>query len=119
MEEAVFMRARCQKNKRDFALRYDFGADGRWVLTYGVTLQEMDRNSGQSVGNKTIDIGRTRTGPQYKCPYCGSKSFVRCGRCRCLTCYDEKGYFTCAYCNNSGEVKGYIDFLEGKKGESQ
>ncbi|WP_329107995.1 hypothetical protein OG792_05650 [Micromonospora sp. NBC_01699] len=48
------------------------------------------------------------------CPHCGAASFVRCGRCRKLGCWDESWEaFHCRRCGNSGPVDGVIDSLPG------
>lgn len=107
MDNLFFLNAKCIRNKQDFYIRYDFAADDRWCLTYGVKTLPSGENSVSSSG-KQVDISNCRTGPQYKCPWCGSKDFVRCGRCAKLTCYDGSGTFTCAYCGNSGKVSGHI-----------
>lgn len=50
---------------------------------------------------------------ELSCPLCGNRSFVKCGNCKNLTCYDDSGYFTCAICGSQGEVSGYIDSMNG------
>lgn len=107
------MEAKCRKNHRTFYPRYDLAADDCWVLTYGIK----DLPQGQSVGSAGgagMDLGRTRTGPQYRCPWCGNKDYVRCGRCGNLTCYRD-GDFECAYCGNVGKVTGTISADQMKK----
>ena len=120
--EAVFYTLRCTKNKKEFYARYDYAFDNKWVLTYGLTeLPEEDRMSSRRSENakSTIDISLARTGPQYKCPYCGNRGFVRCGNCGKLTCYDYSGHFACAHCNNRGTVSGQIKNMDGSKYSSQ
>lgn len=103
-----FLEAKCAKTGRLFYPRYDLAADDCWVLTYG----QKDLPAGQSAetsGSSGIEIKAKRKGPQYKCPWCGNISYVRCGACHRLTCFvhGEK-YSTCAYCGEVGEVGGYI-----------
>jgi predicted RNA-binding Zn-ribbon protein involved in translation (DUF1610 family) len=120
--EAVFYEIKCRSNKKDFYLRYDFAYDEKWVLTYGLkSLPAEDARESSAFGNRksTIDISQARTGPQYKCPYCGTRGFVRCGSCGKLTCYDHSGHFTCAHCGNSGAVSGQIKDMDGSKHTSQ
>lgn len=48
------------------------------------------------------------------CPYCGNLSYVKCGTCNKLSCWNpEVKRFTCAICDASGEVNGTIDSLDG------
>lgn len=120
--EAVFFDVKCVKEKKLFHARYDFAADDRWVLTYGIrddVFKSMSISENAEKNQKTIDLSNARTGPQYKCPYCGNNSFVRCGKCKKLTCYDDSGVFTCVSCGSSGKVSGVISNLEGSKGKAQ
>ena len=69
--------------------------------------------SGTKAGFKKIDLSNgLHVGRTYHCPVCGNKDIVRCGKCRRITCYDGKGYFTCAYCGNSGKVSGTMDSID-------
>lgn len=120
--EAVFYKLKCTKTKQDFYARYDYAYDNKWVLTYGLRdLPESDRGSSKRSNNatSTIDVSQARTGPQYKCPYCGNAGYVRCSNCGKLTCYDHSGFFTCAHCGNKGSVSGYITNMDGSKYHSQ
>lgn len=118
-DEAVFFPVKCQENGKLFFARYDFAADDRWVLTYGIPENEM--SSAQHINNRslrTVDVENSRLGPQYRCPYCGNDAYVRCGKCGKLTC-NSSDYFTCAYCGNSGTVSGQIKSQEGESGRAQ
>lgn len=117
--ETVILAVNCVSAHRTFYARYDYAYDGAWVLTYGLKNMPSDE-SGISEGRMLkINISNSRIGPQYKCPYCGNKKFVRCGRCNKLTCYSGDGKFTCDHCGNVGEVTGTIDTLEGDRKKSQ
>ncbi|MBQ7373979.1 MAG: hypothetical protein IJW64_05405 [Clostridia bacterium] len=49
-----------------------------------------------------------------KCPFCGNKSFVKCGSCGELTCFPEGGKrFKCIPCGNEGEISGTISDMDG------
>ncbi len=118
--EAVFMPVNCVKAHKTFYARYDLAYDGTWVNTYG--LKEMPAEENGTVakaGVSRIDLSQARTGPQYKCPYCGNVDFVQCGGCSKLTCYSGSGLFHCDHCGNSGEVTGTIDSLEGRGRNAQ
>ncbi|MBR5020035.1 MAG: hypothetical protein IKY17_00255 [Oscillospiraceae bacterium] len=116
--EAVTFPVRCINTHHTFHARYDFAYDGVWVLSYG--LKELPAD-GASVGGGAakVDISKARTGPQYKCPHCGSRHFVRCGKCRSLTCWNGRGSFTCDHCGNRGAVSGTIGTMEGRLKHSQ
>lgn len=118
MDNLFFLEVKCAKCKDIFYARFDFAADDIWVLTYG--LKNLPAGEKISSGTSQADISNMRTGPQYKCPYCGNKAFVRCGACSKLTCYDSNGRFVCMHCGNSGEVKGTIEKIDiTKKGQGQ
>lgn len=108
MDNLFFLEAKCKKSGKIFYPRYDLGADDSWVLTYG----QKELPKGQKVVGSDgpgFKISKRRTGPQYKCPWCGNNDFVRCGNCGKITCHPS-GYtsFTCAYCGNSGKITGTI-----------
>lgn len=110
MKSLFFLSAKCGKCKKDFYPRYDFAADDKWVLTYG--LKELPAGNGVGDSESMRDISGGRTGPQYKCPWCGNESFCRCGVCKKITCYSGEGLFTCAFCGNSGIPSGQITDIE-------
>ena len=113
MDKLFFLEAKCAKNKATFYIRYDLAADDVWCQTYGLKeLPPKGEGGGYSVGGGQHDISSSRTGPQYKCPWCGDVNFVRCGKCHKLTCYDDSGTFHCAHCSNSGKVTGYIENID-------
>lgn len=111
--EAVFLPVNCVSTHKTFYARYDFAYDGVWVLTYGLCTMPVD-TAGEGLGSglSRIDLTNSRTGPQYKCPYCGNTDFVRCGSCRKLTCYSGEGDFDCDHCGSRGEVTGHIESLD-------
>lgn len=111
MDKLFFLEVKCVKTKDTFYARFDYAADDIWALTYGLkSLPAGERVSG---GSSQQDISYMRVGPQYRCPYCGAESFVRCGKCGKLTCYDEaNGLFKCAHCGNSGPVSGSIEKID-------
>lgn len=107
MKKVFFLTAKCVKCGKEFYPRYDYAADDRWVLTYGLKEKPADGGSGGG-SDMQESIANARTGPQYKCPWCGNESFIKCGRCKSITCYSGEGNATCAHCGNSGAVSGHI-----------
>ncbi len=116
--ESVSFGVQCIKTKKPFFARYDFAYDGVWVLSYGLTEKPADTVSGDS-GTVTVDVSKSRTGPQYRCPHCGSRYFVRCGMCGALTCWNGSDAYACGSCGRTGKVSGYIDAMEGKRDHAQ
>jgi len=39
------------------------------------------------------------------CPYCGAKTFVFCGKCGAISCYDGHGTSTCPKCGFVSRVE--------------
>jgi predicted RNA-binding Zn-ribbon protein involved in translation (DUF1610 family) len=116
MKTLFFLKASCGRTNKDFYIRHDFAADDRWVLTYGVAEAPAGEGSG---GTMEVDYSNARMGPQYKCPHCGNKNFVRCGKCGNYTCSSEgQTYFKCPHCGNEGEIKGHIERVEAKNAGS-
>lgn len=110
MDNLFFLEVKCCKTKNTFYARFDYAADDCWALTYG--LKNLPVGEKVSTGGSQQDISNMRTGPQYKCPFCGNVGFVKCNSCGKLTCYDQSGYFNCAYCSNSGTVSGHIEKID-------
>lgn len=114
MEDLFFLELKCARTHSTFYARYDMGADDRWVKTYAV--KNLPVGTGNlSKKNVNRDISNARWGPQYKCPDCDNKSYVRCSQCGKLTCYSE-GLFTCAYCGHTGDVSGTLNEVTSTKG---
>lgn len=111
----------CSVKKKKFYARYDLAFDKIWNLSYGLEEFPVDLSGriGDSEGTMNIDAAHTRMGPQYKCPHCGNKSFVKCGRCNEYSCYSGTGTFSCAKCGASGEVSGTISEIGGSSRTSQ
>ena len=105
MKTLFFLKARCGKTSRDFYIRHDFAADDRWVLTYGVT--ELPVGETVTGATREVDYTAVRLGPQYKCPHCGNREFVRCGVCQKYVCHPGTNItrdFRCTYCAHEGKI---------------
>lgn len=114
MDNLFFFEAKCIKTGKLFYPRYDLAADDCWTLTYGVKELPYGHKAA-GAGGPGFAITATKVGPQYKCPWCGNTSYVRCGRCGKLTCYDDRtDTFTCGHCGNRGKITGTISTDEMK-----
>ena len=119
-DEAVFIPVKCRETKKMFYARYDFAADDRWVLTYGIPEDKMSDSCNEKSGKiGKVDVANGRTGPQYCCPYCGNIHFVKCGICGKLVCWGNESWFRCVYCGHSGEIQGVIQEQDGEGGTAQ
>ena len=115
MKTLFFLKVKCGSTGKDFYVRHDFAADDRWVLTYGV--KELPAGENVSGAGMQVDYSTIRVGPQYKCPHCGGKIFVRCGNCGEYTCHPNHDVkdFHCAHCAHEGQLSDkYIESVEAK-----
>ena len=108
------MPARCCVTKEDFDILLG-NPKGRLTMIGSkrseYTVSEVSDGGGK--GMKAVDLSNgLDTSRTYHCPICGNKHIVRCGRCHHITCYDQRGNFTCAYCGNSGKVSGTMKRIE-------
>ena len=121
--QTVMIPVNCSKTHKKFYARYDFAFDEVWVLTYGLKSLPNDEDyiTGGTGEETTIDLTNSRTGPQYKCPYCGNTHYVRCGCSNKCTCWDGVNRFVCDHCGGTAEAGeiGALKNIDGKSGESQ
>ena len=119
MDNLFFLDAKCVNTNNTFYIRFDKAAGGVWCQTYGVKHMPQS-TTGVNHNSMEIDISKTTTGPQYKCPYCGNTGYVRCGTCGKITCKPTNTKeFRCAHCGKSGVVSGYITNAKGSSGTGQ
>ena len=113
--------ARCSCKGEPFGIVLGV-AGNKLSACQGIRYSQYARNSVVHCKNLLFPNGITRSS-DYKCPICGKRSFVQCKKCKKISCYDESGWFTCAYCGNQGFVFGRIHHTQGfscevYKGES-
>lgn len=114
VEERIPARCSVTKESFDILLGHE---KGKLTMLCGERSCETDAvdstRRGYKTGFKKINLANgLYVGRTYHCPVCGNKDIVRCGKCKRITCYDGKGYFTCAYCGNSGKVSGTMDSID-------
>lgn len=110
------MPARCTRTKQDFDIIMK-RQNGRLALIEGKKLASSyenyagaDKRAEPKANVKSIAVeGGIYTEKTYRCPICGNRDIVRCGKCHSITCYDGSGTFKCAYCGNSGRVSGVME----------
>lgn len=107
----MFVSMVCSSHRQPTVLR--FRRDGDSYLALGASKQRPGSVIPPGDGGATQ--GAFATTPGYPgCPYCGADGFVRCGRCRELSCHDDTWeVFRCPRCGNSGPVSGHIDSVSG------
>lgn len=97
--EAEVILAKCPKNNRTYGMRTQKMSDGDWWRTWAFPINE------KKAHNEGYDITEVKGGlnpmEEYPgCPYCGTKGFVQCGRCRKLSCYNGEEQIVCKWCGN-------------------
>ena len=84
-------------------------ADNRWDLTSVASIP-----AAQAAANAAPPMaGQFGISGQYTgCTGCGANSYVRCGACGNLGCWNSsRPQFRCGWCGHSGAVSGSIDSL--------
>lgn len=105
------MPARCAKSGDDFSILLGW-VDGKLTMLEGTLEREQKSDASGSSPCKLVLSNGIYSGKHYKCPICGNKGIVRCGKCCRITCRDQSGRFKCAYCGNSGTVSGDIKQID-------
>ena len=121
MEKVFFVKAYCMTERKPFFMRYDYAADDCWVRTYGVKELSSSDAASMSGSGTNIDVSGARRGPQYKCPWCGNKSFWRHGACGTINCWDgDSDDVVCGKCGTACTLgDDYITTLSGTSGSGQ
>ncbi|HVY09529.1 MAG TPA: hypothetical protein VHB18_05230 [Mycobacteriales bacterium] len=99
---------RCQRSRDDLIGRFDH-IDGWWMLAS--TDRATSSWSNNAAGYGVVgDFGVYYRYPG--CKGCGADSWVRCGRCERLSCWDTAApAHTCPWCGNRGIVSGLVRSL--------
>jgi len=57
--------------------------------------------------------GQFPINPKYRCGRCGATSYVKCGGCGALNCWDGETHVTCGSCGVDADVNGSFESIEG------
>ncbi|MEU4194520.1 hypothetical protein AB0E69_21665 [Kribbella sp. NPDC026611] len=100
--QPLFVNFTCSSTRHPGVARFEWKAE-QWQLV-GASRQRPD--SSPVAAERQSQSGGFVRGPAYTgCPSCGADSFVQCGRCQSLGCWDNSWPdFTCPTCGNRGEV---------------
>ena len=126
----------CRNGKHRYEAIYEEKTPGEWYCIESKPLPPMgfferrrmkkEQNSATSNLSKTAPTNTTTvngtfyTGGKLKCPTCGNTSYVRCGRCKALTCLPQGSKsFSCAVCGNQGTIKGTIKSMSANTNGSR
>ena len=113
MKQTVVL-CRCPETKKLFGVRMDLHNNGVWKAAWAFPLKESTAKN-EGYGEETINYTGELDEEYPGCPYCESKSFIRCGKCGKLTCNVGQSYFHCTWCGSSGKISyaSSIDFSTG------
>ena len=112
--EASVVLAKCQCSKDLYGMRIE-KRNNDWVRTWAFKIsEEKARREGYK---KTRISGSMMETPEYPgCPYCGSRSFVKCS-CGNLFCWDGRASIVvCPWYGYKGEVGAPVDRMEVEGG---
>ena len=110
-EPGEIIPARCSCYGESFGIVLEI-AGNKLSARQGIRYPQYSGNAVLHYKSLFFQNGITRSS-DYKCPICGKRSFVQCKKCKKISCYDESGWFSCAYCGNQGLVFGGIHHTQG------
>ena len=103
--QRTWVQMRCGKSGTAMLARFEL-LDGEWCL---VSATEFDGGESRSPDAQPL-AGDFNVSPEYPgCPECHVKSFVLCGACGELGCWEPNSTFRCGWCGNEGPVSGRIE----------
>jgi hypothetical protein len=111
MDNCIFVSMVCSSTNQPAVVRFQWNGQAYQAIAGSKQRAgSVVPPSGNGPINGAFNLGETYPG----CVYCGANNFVRCGRCKELSCYDDSWeVFSCKRCGNSGRITGTIDSLSG------
>ena len=98
MDAAVIL-AKCYKTKKMYGKKRKKMNDGDWWRTWAFPIDEK-RAHGEGYDTTIVQGNMYHTEEYPGCPYCGTKNFVQCNKCRKLSCWNGETRLTCLWCGN-------------------
>lgn len=113
--EVSIVIARCVQSKQPYGIRFQQDFVGKWTATWAFKRGERwllkPRESSQHLTGG-VALGETFPG----CPHCGGGSFVRCGHCEAVGCWDKQtDPYPCPHCGRSAPIGGRIESLNASQ----
>jgi len=114
MKEATVVMANCQKRKKIFGIRVE-KINNNWHFTWAFPINE--KAAKREGYDSTTIKGAILIDDEYLgCPYCNSRSFVHCGYCNKISCWDgNNSEFKCPACGYSGKIE-FVESFDNIKG---
>ena len=99
MLEANVILAKCSKTGCTFGIRVE-KRNNDWVCTWAFPIDEA--RAKREGFNATKITGSLSLLPEYPgCPHCQANSWVHCGNCGKMSCYDGSTSVRCHHCNTA------------------
>lgn len=105
--EATVALCKCGKVHKAYGVRFEKAGKKYWKYTWAFSIKE---SAAKHEGyDETTIIGTIEPTEDYPgCPYCAATTFVICGTCGKLNCYNGSRVFSCGWCGVHGVVSwGY------------
>ncbi len=108
MLNAKVIIGKCINTKNLFGIRSQQINNNQWECNWAFPIDE-NYVKNEKYDNQIIE-GELILSTEYPgCPYCNNSSFIKCGICENITCYDNSNTITeCASCGNKVKPKGNI-----------
>ena len=109
MNEATVVACKCGRSKKMFGIRVE-KRQNTWWMTWAFPISD---KSASNEGYDQVEVsGNIRIDPEYPgCPYCKTDSWVSCGVCNKLSCWEGgKRESVCEWCGNRGIVEAADHF---------
>ncbi|MEV6417398.1 hypothetical protein [Kribbella sp. NPDC051718] len=105
-EQPFFVSFTCSSTRHPGVARFERMGE-QWVLV-GASRQRPESNP-VAAERRTQSGGFACASTYTGCPSCGADSFVQCGGCQSMGCWDNSWPdFNCPTCGNRGPVTGEI-----------
>jgi hypothetical protein len=111
--EVILMK--CPETGKIYGVRTE-ERDGDWVRTWAFKISE--RTAANEGFDKAVIRGNLYADDEYNgCPYCKAVTFVQCGRCGKLSCWNSEEKMTCGWCGLTGNTKRLVDEINVSAGD--
>lgn len=111
LPNVVIVLARCARSAGLFGMRFEEKMKRQWLADWAFAIKE--RTARREGYDRAQITGYISLAPDYPgCPYCGAKSFFKCGTCEHVVCWDgDSRKVTCSWCGSTGVLGGSLESL--------
>lgn len=106
-----YVRLACSRTRTAMMARFVRAETGTWDLTGASPHGSVAQFQAEHVAHEVT--GPFGISPEYPgCPQCRADSYVKCGVCARLSCWQSGTLSTCGWCGNTAPVSGQIESLQ-------